>query len=157
MRVNTTATEHEAPLHLQFDDNRLLPHLYGKQDEYLTRIEEKLGVSVTSRGNRLTIDGPPERVRMARATLESLYRRLQKELDVDAGEVEAALRLTMSMEGTLLDPETYAIPTRTRLISPPRSARSITSRHCRKANSSLPLVPPAAARPTSPWQWRFPC
>ena len=124
MRVNTTATEHEAPLHLQFDDNRLLPHLYGKQDEYLTRIEEKLGVSVTSRGNRLAIDGPPERVRMARATLESLYRRLQKELDVDAGEVEAALRLTMSMEGTLLDPETYAIPTRTRLISP-RSAGQI--------------------------------
>ena len=69
MRVNTT-TEHEAPLHLQFDDNQLLPHLYGKQDEHLTRIEEKLGVSITSRGNRLAIDGPPERIRSGALTHE---------------------------------------------------------------------------------------
>jgi len=123
MHVNTTM-EHESPLHLQFDDNRLLPHLYGKQDEHLSKIEEKLSVSVTSRGNRLAIEGPPERIRMARAALELLYRRLQKGLDVDTGEVEAAVRLAMSMEGTLLDPETYTIPTRTRLISP-RSAGQV--------------------------------
>lgn len=126
MRVNTPTTKHNAPLHLQFDDNRLLSHLYGKQDEHLTRIEKKLGVSITSRGNRLAIAGPPESVRMARDTLESLYRRLQKGLDVDGGEVDAALRLTMNVKGkgNVLDFEAYAIPTRTRLITP-RSAGQV--------------------------------
>ncbi|MEW5704072.1 MAG: PhoH family protein [Pseudomonadota bacterium] len=114
----TKTSEKESPLYLQFDDNRLLPHLYGKQDEHLARIEQKLGVAITSRGNRLAISGPAGRVRAARAALESLYRRLREGRDVDAGEVEAALRLAMSTEDGRFSPEAYAIPTRKRLILP---------------------------------------
>ncbi|HSK39660.1 MAG TPA: phosphate starvation-inducible protein PhoH, partial [Arenibaculum sp.] len=37
---------------MQFDDNRLLPLLYGEHDSHLARIENQLGVALISRGNR---------------------------------------------------------------------------------------------------------
>lgn len=116
----TTTTENASQQHLQFDDNRLLPQLYGKQDTHLSQIERRLDVAIGSRGNQLAISGPLDRVRMARAALDLLYRRLKRGLDVNEGEVDAALRLAMNLnaDGTLLDPENYAIPTRKRLISP---------------------------------------
>ena len=40
---------------LQFDDNLLLPLLYGERDQHLDRIERQLGVSLVTRGNRLAI------------------------------------------------------------------------------------------------------
>ena len=46
---------------LQFDDNALLPLLYGEHDRHLARIEQRLGIRLGSRGNRLTIGGTPER------------------------------------------------------------------------------------------------
>ncbi|MCE2509459.1 MAG: PhoH family protein [Alphaproteobacteria bacterium] len=149
MRVNAPTTKQDAPLYLQFDDNRLLPHLYGKQDEHLARIEKKLSVSIVSRGNRLAISGPPEHVRMARAALEALYRRLQKEQDVDAGEVDAALRLAVNVKekGTLLDFETYAIPTRKRLITP-RSAGQVHYIQALQASELVVALGPAGSGKT---------
>ena len=54
---------------LEFDDNLLLPLLYGERDQHLDRIERQLGVSLVSRGNRLAISGPASahRGRAARA------------------------------------------------------------------------------------------
>ena len=43
---------------LEFDDNLLLPALYGERDQHLDRIERQLGVSLVPRGNRLSIAGP---------------------------------------------------------------------------------------------------
>ena len=50
------ATRHGAPIHINFDDNSLLPLLFGEHDRHLARIEQKLGVSLASRGNRLAIN-----------------------------------------------------------------------------------------------------
>ena len=36
-------------LSLEFDDNRLLPMLYGDFDRHLARIEQSLGVTIASR------------------------------------------------------------------------------------------------------------
>ena len=47
----------ERRIDVQFDDNRLLPMLYGEHDRHLARIESLLGVSLISRGNTLTISG----------------------------------------------------------------------------------------------------
>jgi len=119
MRVSAnTQPTGENPILLQFDDNALLPPLFGEHDEHLARIEGALGVSLTSRGNRLAISGPPDSVRIARAALESLYRRLEGGLGVDSAEVDAAIRLA-SHEGNGGDaiPE-FAIRTRKRLITP---------------------------------------
>src|SRR5260370_1170159 len=78
---------------MQFDDNRLSPQLFGERAQHLDRIERQLGVSVVSRGNRLAIAGPEAATDIARAALLALYDRLKRGLEVDAGAVDAALRL----------------------------------------------------------------
>ena len=82
-----------SPLVLQFEENKLLPLLYGDFDRHLARIEQSLGVSIASRGNVLTISGAPAEVDVARLSLEGLYHRLVEGLEVSLGEVDAAVRL----------------------------------------------------------------
>ena len=72
-------------IHVQFDDNRLLSALFGEHDQHLARIEQRLGVSVISRGNRIAIRGTASSARAARAVLTALYDRLRRGLEVDMG------------------------------------------------------------------------
>ena len=83
---------------LNFDDNQLLPLLYGEHDRNLARIEMRLGVRIACRGNRLTITGAPERTEVAEAGLADLWRRLQKGQSVGASEVEAAMRMAEGVQ-----------------------------------------------------------
>ncbi len=78
---------------LQFDDNVLLPLLYGEHDRHLARIEQVLGVRLNSRGNRIAISGGAERTALAEAALLALWKRLERGQHVGSAEVEAALRL----------------------------------------------------------------
>jgi phosphate starvation-inducible PhoH-like protein len=89
---------------MQFDDNTLLPLLFGERDAHLDRIERQLGISVVSRGNRLAITGPSERAEQARAALADLYARLKRGLEVDAAAVDAAVRLAHSRGGEAPSP-----------------------------------------------------
>ena len=81
------------PTLLQFDDNSLLPLLYGQHDENLARIEQQLGVHLASRGNRISISGPPDSVQVANVALGALYSRLKEGLEVGHGEVDAVIRM----------------------------------------------------------------
>ncbi len=83
---------------LSFDDNQLLPILYGEHDRNLARMEMRLGVRLASRGNRLTITGAPERTEVAEAALADLWRRLQKGEHVGTAEVEAAMRMAEGVQ-----------------------------------------------------------
>ncbi len=110
---------------LQFDDNRLLPMLYGEHDQNLARLEQRLGVRLAARGNRLAISGPEEASRVAEAALNALYERLRKKLEVGEPEVDAAVRLAQGAAAAgggagLADmlAEDMAIRTRKRHISP---------------------------------------
>ena len=78
---------------LEFDDNLLLPLLYGERDQHLDRIERQLGVSVVTRGNRLAISGPASATGAAHLALSQLYHRLKRGQEVDLPAVEAAIRL----------------------------------------------------------------
>jgi phosphate starvation-inducible protein PhoH and related proteins len=78
---------------LQFDDNGLLPLLYGEHDRHLARIEQRLGIRLGSRGNRITIAGAAGRTETAEAVLRDLWRRLERGQSVGTAEVEAALRM----------------------------------------------------------------
>ena len=104
---------------MQFDDNRLLPQLFGERDQHLDRIERQLGVSVVSRGNRLAIAGPEAATDLARAALVALYDRLKRGMEVDAAAVDAALRLANGVpgDGVKLWDEATAINTRKRRIT----------------------------------------
>ena len=78
---------------LQFDDNALLSLLYGEHDRHLARIEQRLGIRLGSRGNRLTIAGAGDRTEVAEVVLRSLWKRLEKGHPVGTADVEAALRM----------------------------------------------------------------
>lgn len=107
------------PLVLDFQDNRLLAALFGDHDNHLARIEEMLGVSVASRGNRVMISGDPERQGQARQVLKSLYARLEKGQEVSVGDVEGAVRMASSMKSEVSnggDDSTTVIRTRKRHI-----------------------------------------
>ena len=96
MSQQATSGDGGSPLSLEFDDNRLLPALYGDFDRHLARIEQLLGVTVASRGNSVIITGDPALGQIAYAALQSLYERLAGGLDVALAEVDAAVRLARS-------------------------------------------------------------
>ena len=111
---------------LQFDDNSLLPLLYGEHDQNLARIESQLGVSVASRGNRIAITGPPDSVKSANIALSALYARLEKGMNVSDAEVDAAVRMAQSSTdpaeraaaATAVHADHLTIRTRKRHVSP---------------------------------------
>ena len=81
---------------LEFDDNLLLPLLYGERDQHLDRIERQLGVSLVPRGNRLAIAGPASATEVARLALSRLYERLKRGQEIDMAAVEAAMRMAQA-------------------------------------------------------------
>jgi phosphate starvation-inducible PhoH-like protein len=78
---------------LKFEDNALLPLLYGEHDRHLAQIEQRAGVRLASRGNRLTITGSAEASGVAEAALRALWKRLERGEPIAIAEVEASLRL----------------------------------------------------------------
>ena len=77
-------TGEATPMELSFDDNHLAPLLFGEHGRHLTRIEHQLGVSLASRGNRVTIRGPEEAQSTARTVLAGLWDRLRKGGEIDS-------------------------------------------------------------------------
>ena len=97
--MNTLAASQAAPaapkaVTLQFNDNALLPLLFGDHDRNLVRLEQGLGVRLSSRGNRVAISGDPTRVQAAELALTGLYKRLEQGKGVARADVEAAIRMT---------------------------------------------------------------
>ncbi len=78
---------------MQFDDNRLLPLLFGEHDKYLARIEENLGIQLINRGNQLSVEGPADAVEIAQTALARLYDRLKSGQHIEAGDIDAAVRM----------------------------------------------------------------
>jgi phosphate starvation-inducible PhoH-like protein len=81
---------------VEFEDNLLVPLLYGERDQHLDRIERQLGVSLVPRGNRLTISGPASATEVARLALTRLYDRLKSGHEIDVAAVEAGVRLAQA-------------------------------------------------------------
>ena len=84
---------------LTFDDPAVLGALFGQFDTNLVTIENRLGVYISARGNRVILEGPQDAVARARDVLKGLDQRLQNGLEVDSGAVESLI--SMSTEPTL--------------------------------------------------------
>jgi len=77
-----------------FDDNRLLPLLFGEHHRHLSELENALGVSILAHGNEVKIRGSEDgRLRAAKA-LDALYDRVRQGHEIDAGDVTGAARLS---------------------------------------------------------------
>ncbi len=88
-----------ARLDILFDRPQLLGRLFGEYDQNLVAIENRLGVYVSARGNRVQIEGEAGAAARAREVLTGLYNRIVKGEDVDSGMVDAVIQ--MSAEPTL--------------------------------------------------------
>jgi phosphate starvation-inducible PhoH-like protein len=113
--LTSTDTVTGRPVQIQFDDNTLLPALFGHHDEHLLQIERLLDVTLRYRGNQLEIQGPETSREIADRAIEDLYGRLKGGQEVAPGDVQAAVRMAAS--GNLED-HRIAIRTRKRTITP---------------------------------------
>jgi phosphate starvation-inducible protein PhoH and related proteins len=113
-----------------FDRPQLLGQVFGHYDQNLVAIENRLGVYIAARGNKLQIEGEAEAAARARDVLTGLYNRIVQGQEIDAGTVEAVI--AMSNEPTLdgiirtdvSQPPPVMIRTRKKTIVP-RSATQI--------------------------------
>ncbi|MFC3712349.1 PhoH family protein [Sphingoaurantiacus capsulatus] len=110
--------DERARLEIEFDKPQLLGALFGQYDQNLIAIENRLGVYIAARGNRLSIEGEAESAARARDVMTSLYNRLAQGQPVDIGDVEGAISLSNdpSLEGLVraADGSAAAVVIRTR-------------------------------------------
>lgn len=115
----------DVALELEFDDNRLLPQLFGERDQFIRTIERVLNVTIMGRGNRVVIQGAVKETAIAHTVLSQLYERLKKGLSVGPGEIDASIRIAQasfskSLENGMaptFDSLDVAIPTRRRVVT----------------------------------------
>lgn len=84
---------------LSFEDQSLLVPLFGQFDANLVQVENRLGVLVSARGDKVLIEGPEDSVARARDVLQAMYGRLARGEELDSGAIESLI--AMSNEPTL--------------------------------------------------------
>ena len=116
-----------AKLELEFEQPYLIGPLFGEYDRNLVMIEDRLGVHIAARGNRIQIEGEADAAARARDVLVGLYNRLDQGHDVDAAAVEAVIGMAAqpAFDGIIAPevakPPSVMIRTRKKTIVP-RSA-----------------------------------
>ncbi|GGZ04724.1 PhoH family protein [Novosphingobium colocasiae] len=88
-----------ARIEVEFEEPTLLGAVFGQFDSNLVQVENRLGVYIAARGNRIQIEGPEDAVARARDTLKGMYQRLERGQDLDSGAIESLI--SMSAEPTL--------------------------------------------------------
>lgn len=106
------------PLVMAFDDNALLPALFGEHDRHIARIEQVVGVTLSSRGNRVSIGGDAYAQRVAKTVLRNLYERLERGQEIGPGAVDGAIRMAKAAGGQSSGTGEISIETRKRTIAP---------------------------------------
>ncbi|AJR25657.1 MULTISPECIES: PhoH family protein [Sphingobium] len=148
-----TEVAERARLEVTFDRPHLLGALFGQYDQNLVAIENRLGVYIAARGNKLQIEGDAEAAARARDVMTGLYNRIVAGQEIDAGAVEAVI--AMSAEPTLdgiirhdvAEPPKVMIRTRKKTIVP-RSATQVTYMEALTRNDIIFALGPAGTGKT---------
>jgi phosphate starvation-inducible PhoH-like protein len=85
----------DEPMIIEFDNNRLLPELYGEHGKNLVRIEQALGVSIANRGNQVFVSGANDARARVELVLNTLYHQLERGGQIGGGDVDGAVRLSL--------------------------------------------------------------
>ncbi|QGP78300.1 PhoH family protein [Sphingobium sp. CAP-1] len=142
-----------ARLEITFDRPHLLTTLFGQYDQNLVAIENRLGVYIAARGNKLQIEGEAEAAARARDVMTGLYNRIVAGQQIDSGAVEAVI--AMSAEPTLdgiirtdvAEPPKVMIRTRKKTIVP-RSATQVAYMEALNRNDIIFALGPAGTGKT---------
>ncbi|MEP3051150.1 MAG: PhoH family protein [Erythrobacter sp.] len=118
-----------ASAEVTFENQAHLGALFGQFDANLVQVENRLGVFIHARGDKVLIEGSQDNVARARETLITMYDRLAKGQDLDAGAIESLIAMSSepTLEGVISgEKETPPIMIRTRRKTiVPRSANQI--------------------------------
>ena len=82
-----------ARVEVMFDRPQALAQLFGQYDQNLVALENRLGVYITARGNRVGLEGTAEQVAIARDVLQDLYQRIARGEQIDTGLVDASIAM----------------------------------------------------------------
>lgn len=146
-------TAERARLEVTFEKPHLLGALFGQYDQNLVAIENRLGVYIAARGNKLQIEGEAQAAARARDVMTGLYNRIVAGQEIDTGAVEAVI--AMSSEPTLdgiirhdvAEPPKVMIRTRKKTIVP-RSATQVTYMEALTRNDIIFALGPAGTGKT---------
>ncbi len=142
-----------ARLEVTFEKPHLLGALFGQYDQNLVAIENRLGVYIAARGNKLQIEGEADAAARARDVMTGLYNRIVAGQEIDNGAVEAVI--AMSAEPTLdgiirhdvAEPPKVMIRTRKKTIVP-RSATQVAYMEALTRNDIIFALGPAGTGKT---------
>jgi phosphate starvation-inducible protein PhoH and related proteins len=84
---------------VEFEEQAVLGALFGEFDANLVLLENRLGVYIGARGNKVVVEGSEDDVARAREVLKAMHERLLTGQELDAGAIEALI--AMSGEPTL--------------------------------------------------------
>ena len=86
-------------LEMSFDKPNLINAVFGEFDRNLVAIENRLGVYISARGNRVQLEGEAGAIARTRDILNDIYSRVARGENIDAEAVQAII--AMSAEPTL--------------------------------------------------------
>ena len=131
-------------------DNSRLANLCGQFDEHLRQIERRLGVEISSRGNRFRVTGQPGAAAIGSSVLESLFRMTDRER-LDPERVHMLLQESVMREGDPNPPadtagdedgaERLSIQTRYKLIRPRGANQTAYMRNIRDHDLAFGIGP----------------
>jgi phosphate starvation-inducible PhoH-like protein len=113
-----------ARLEILFEKPQLLGKLFGEYDRNLVAIENRLGVYIAARGNKIQIEGIAEQAGRAREVLTGLYNRLVQGQEIDSGAVEGVIAMSAEpvldgiIRADVSQPPSVMIRTRKKTIVP---------------------------------------
>lgn len=117
-------------LEMSFDKPHVINAVFGEFDRNLVTIENRLGVYISARGNRVQIEGEAGAIGRARDVLNDIYSRLSRGQEIDSEAVQSIIAMTAepTLEGIVRKDATDApgimIRTRKKTLVP-RSATQI--------------------------------
>jgi phosphate starvation-inducible PhoH-like protein len=133
---------HEVTQQIEFSDNHLLSELLGPQDRYVSRIEQRLGVTIAIRGNQCAITGPETEVGFATHALQALYEKLQRQHLIDLAEVDSAIHMASShgasVQSTFTD---VFVQTKKRIVIPRTQTQSAYIQQIQKYDLTFGVGP----------------
>ena len=91
-------TPHHFSTNIFFEDNSVLPALYGDDDAHLKTLEKLLNLEAIPRGNMLSVTGAQRDVVLVEAILMDLYKTLKAGHNITLKDVEAAVRIAPPMK-----------------------------------------------------------
>lgn len=83
-----------ARVEVEFDQEAVLGALFGEFDSNLVQIENRLGIYIGARGNKVIIEGAEDDVARARDVLLKLHDKLLAGEEMDAGAIEALIAMS---------------------------------------------------------------